>query len=457
LTGSHRCAPPSPSNMKSLPVVILAVAAAAMCLSGAQAEKGFGDTGGQEYGYVDVREGAHMFYWLHYVKGGDNPAGQPLVIWLQGGPGASSTSFGNFEEIGPLDTHLKRRNSTWVNHVNLMFVDNPVGTGFSYVDRTTQLATTNKQIALDLVELVRGFLNKHPQFKDIPLYIFSESYGGKMAAEAGLYLFKEKESGKLDVNIKGVALGDSWISPIDSVLTWAPYLLQTGMVDTNGFKEIQAAALATKKAVDENRWADATSAWGRAETVVMQVAAQVDFYNILTPVKADRALRQERINPSSKEFMFHALAQREADIDMDTIMNEQVKPALGVPSKVRHQDSSSSVFNALYQDFMRPVTDVVERLLNETSLTVAVFTGQLDLIVDTPGTLAWAERLQFKGADYWVNKAPREPLTANGIIEGFRKTSGKFEFYWINRAGHMVPSDNPAGAIEMLKQVTGFE
>lgn len=33
----------------------------------------------------------------------------------QGGPGASSTGFGNFEEIGPLDRELDERDTTWVN------------------------------------------------------------------------------------------------------------------------------------------------------------------------------------------------------------------------------------------------------------------------------------------------------------------------------------------------------
>lgn len=85
---------------------------------GAQARKGFGD-GAQEFGYVDVRDGAHMFYWLYYIQPEDKsavkPADKPLVIWLQGGPGASSTSYGNFMELGPLDANLKRRNSTWVS------------------------------------------------------------------------------------------------------------------------------------------------------------------------------------------------------------------------------------------------------------------------------------------------------------------------------------------------------
>jgi serine carboxypeptidase 1 len=77
-----------------------------------------------------------------------------------------------------------------VNHVNVLFIDNPVGTGFSYVDSSSAFTTTNAEIARDLVNFTRGFLEAHPEFKTVPLYIFSESYGGKMAAEYALALDK---------------------------------------------------------------------------------------------------------------------------------------------------------------------------------------------------------------------------------------------------------------------------
>jgi len=67
--------------------------------------------GDQDWGYVTVRPNAHMFYWLYY---NEQTTEQPLVIWLQGGPGASSTGYGNFEEIGIVDTNLNVRNSSWV-------------------------------------------------------------------------------------------------------------------------------------------------------------------------------------------------------------------------------------------------------------------------------------------------------------------------------------------------------
>ncbi|XP_052128745.1 retinoid-inducible serine carboxypeptidase-like isoform X1 [Frankliniella occidentalis] len=418
--------------------------------------RGFGD-GGQEYGYVDVRDGAHMFYWLYYVNGGDTPADKPLVLWLQGGPGASSTSFGNFEEIGPLDSNLNARNATWVKYVNVMFVDNPVGTGFSYVDSTSKLTTNNKQIASDLVELTRGFLKRHPQFRNIPVYVFSESYGGKMAAEFALNLFKEKKAGTIDVNIQGVALGDAWISPVDTVLSWANYLLQTGMVDRRGHRAVQVAANKSSAAAAVGKWREATRRWEAVEGDVLAATRHADFYNILMPVEARE--EEPKAKSATTDFLFRVMSERIApDERLDALMNMRVKPALGVvPERVRFRTTSAQVFNALYADFMKPVTHIVERLLSETDLKVVVFNGQLDLIVSTPGTLAWAERLKWRMGEYWVTKAPRRALAVDGILEGFVKSAGKFSFYWINRAGHMVPADNPAASIEMLRQVTEFD
>lgn len=130
-----------------------------------------------------------MFWWLYYTTANVTAAtDRPVLIWLQGGPGAASTGYGNFAELGPLDVNLEKRNYTWVKDANVLFIDNPVGTGFSYVETSTALTTTNKQIAEDLVELLRGFYAELPKFKTVPLYILSESYGGKMAAEFALEL-----------------------------------------------------------------------------------------------------------------------------------------------------------------------------------------------------------------------------------------------------------------------------
>lgn len=68
---------------------------------------------------------------------------------------------------------------------------------------------------------------------------------------------------------------------------------------------------------------------------------------------------------------------------IDTIMNTRVKAALNISHSWGTQ--SDLVFEALRVDFMKPVVKNVEKLLNETNIKVAVYNGQLDLIVDPIG------------------------------------------------------------------------
>lgn len=132
-----------------------------------------------------------MFWWLYYTTANVTEAtDRPLAIWLQGGPGSSSTGYGNFEEFGPLDIDLNERNFTWVKDMNVLFIDSPVGSGFSYVDDDQYFTRTNAEIAKDLVELMKGFYKKLPEFEKVPLHIFSESYGGKVAVEFAYVLHK---------------------------------------------------------------------------------------------------------------------------------------------------------------------------------------------------------------------------------------------------------------------------
>lgn len=46
-----------------------------------------------------------------------------------------------------------------------MFIDNPVGTGFSYVTNAKAYATNNQQIANDLVQVMKNFFMKLPEFQ----------------------------------------------------------------------------------------------------------------------------------------------------------------------------------------------------------------------------------------------------------------------------------------------------
>lgn len=411
----------------------------------AYGRQGFGP-GEQDWDYVTVRPLAHKFWWLYETTADvANITERPLVIWLQGGPGGSSTGFGNFAELGPLDANLNIREHTWVKDVNVLFIDNPVGTGYSYVDSTSALTTTNKQIAEDLISCLRGFYVRRPDFQNVPLYITSESYGGKMTADFAIELDKEVKAGTMNVNLKGVSLIDSWISPIESVLTWAPFLYNVGAIDQEGYDEVDKGAQRTKAALDAGEFELATSEWGRTEYIIMDVAKDVDFYNILKKIPSSpwRQGQRSLVKPGSSDELSE-------DEKIERLMNGPVKKALNL--NVTWGAQSGVVFNTLSGDFMKPVTHIVEQLLNETSIKVQVVTGQLDLIVDTPGTVLWVDKLRWAGSSKWKN-VPRDALAVNGINEGYKKILDNFSVFWVNRAGHMVPADNPIAMEAILNDL----
>ncbi|XP_015927838.1 retinoid-inducible serine carboxypeptidase isoform X2 [Parasteatoda tepidariorum] len=410
----------------------------------------------EAWGYVDVRKDAHMFWWLYYTDQTTNYASYPLVIWLQGGPGASSTGYGNFLEIGPLDEHLRPRNSTWLSKANLLFIDNPVGTGFSYVTNKSALATTNKQIADDLVTCLTSILDTVPEFQKSPLYIFSESYGGKMTVDFALALSKAIKSKTINVNFKGIALGDSWISPIDSVYTWGPYLYATSLLDKVGLQSIKAHAYEVKQALAAGQFKKATDGFSQIQELIGNFTNGVDFYNIL---KNEGPSPNKSVNTLPKNHRLYKLFRRQVDRlygdVLSDLMNGKIRQKLNdIPKNVTWGGQSSDVFEALSEDFMKPVVSSVSELLsNETYIDVNVYTGQLDLIVDTLGTLAWIEKLNWPGNKGFMT-APKKPLTfPNDRTGGFVKTFKQFSFFWILKAGHMVPSDAPESALKMLDMI----
>ncbi|CAA0815017.1 Serine carboxypeptidase-like 51, partial [Striga hermonthica] len=197
--------------------------------------------GQESWGYVTVRPKAHMFWWFYkspYRTQGLTRS-RPIILWLQGGPGGSGAGVGNFVEIGPLDVCLKPRNSTWLKKADLLFVDNPVGTGYSYVEDPKLLVKTDDENAADLTTLLIQVFNtaKDENMQNRPLYIVGESYGGKFAVTLALSALKAIKKGTLKLKLRGVALGNAWMSPEDYVSSWGPLLSDVSRLDNNGLLE----------------------------------------------------------------------------------------------------------------------------------------------------------------------------------------------------------------------------
>ena len=97
----------------------------------------------------------------------------PLILWLQGGPGASS-QFGAFTENGPIritKDGLKETGSAWNLQGHLVFIDQPLGVGFSRGQPHHDLVSSARQAGDHLLNFLANFYVQWPELKKSPLYI----------------------------------------------------------------------------------------------------------------------------------------------------------------------------------------------------------------------------------------------------------------------------------------------
>lgn len=98
---------------------------------------------------------------------------------------------------------------------------------------------------------------------------------------------------------------------------------------------------------------------------------------------------------------------------------------------------------------MKPYVDRVEYLLGQ-NLPVLIYNGQNDIIVETPGTMRWVERINYANADEFRNTLFKT-WKVDGEVAGSIKSAGNLEFRIINNAGHLVPMDQGKNALEMVR------
>lgn len=133
---------------------------------------------GQFYGWLDVGS-KHIFFW--YFESQGNPSEDPLVLWLTGGPGGSGM-IGLMQELGPCLIN-EHGNGTiynkygWSKNTNIIFVDQPAGVGFSYLDEGVPVPGTSFTAAEDMHHFLQLFTSDvFPDLKGRDFHITGESY-----------------------------------------------------------------------------------------------------------------------------------------------------------------------------------------------------------------------------------------------------------------------------------------
>ncbi|KAF2543354.1 hypothetical protein F2Q68_00031633, partial [Brassica cretica] len=131
---------------------------------------------------VDKKHGRAMFYW--FFEAMSLPNQKPLVLWLNGGPGCSSVGYGATQEIGPFlvdnkGNSLQFNPYAWNHEANILFLESPVGVGFSYSNTSSDYKKIGDEFtARDAYSFIQKWLERFPAYRENDFYIAGESYAG---------------------------------------------------------------------------------------------------------------------------------------------------------------------------------------------------------------------------------------------------------------------------------------
>lgn len=155
----------------------------------ANIEPAFGSFEGDMFsGLISARKksDAELFFWLFTNDDSDS-----LVIWFNGGPGCSSIDAGLLFEMGPVTTPLhpagfdNSQNGNhapltfnkyaWANVTNVMYIEQPVGVGYSHGSPQPQ---NEDEVAADFYHFLQNFFEIFPKMRKHRLFLVGESYAG---------------------------------------------------------------------------------------------------------------------------------------------------------------------------------------------------------------------------------------------------------------------------------------
>ncbi|GLG97065.1 Venom serine carboxypeptidase [Gryllus bimaculatus] len=394
-----------------------------------------GDHGIKSYsGYFTVNKNfnSNLFFW--YFPSLNNQQNDPVVLWLQGGPGSTSL-FGLFSEHGPFSVSteniLTPRKYTWVKNHNMIYIDNPVGTGYSFTNGG--YARNETAVGKDLYEALLQFFKLFPELQKNSFYVTGESYAGKYVPAVSYTIHTNNKIASQKINFQGMAIGNGLSDPVH-MLKYGDYLYQLGLIDNNTKDLFHQQEDLGRKYIQEKRWDDAFNVFDRLLNGDMYQYGSL-FYNA-----------------TGFTFYFNYLHSKELTVGGDMgkyIQQPQVRHAIHVGNAVFHTDNIVEM--NLKSDVMQSVKPWVEEILEH--YRVLIYNGQLDIIVAYPLTVSYLETLQWSSAKEY-KKASRYLWYVENDIAGYVKTAGNLTEMLVRNAGHMVPSDQPKWALDLITRFT---
>ncbi|PHH69392.1 hypothetical protein CDD82_7787 [Ophiocordyceps australis] len=409
-------------------------------------------------GHIEVtpEHNGNMFFWHFQNKHIANR--QRTVIWVNGGPGCSSED-GALMEVGPYrvknEKTLVLNNGSWNEFANLLFVDNPVGVGFSYVD-TDSFVHELDSMALQFVTFLERFFEIFPEYMKDDIYIAGESYAGQYIPYiAKAILDHNKAKPGAAWSLRGLLIGNGWISPEDQYPAYIKFALERGLLqkDSEQAKKLQEMQRDCDKKIADNPGHVDYSSCEQTLSTMLRLTSK-DSGNDACYNMYDVRLRDSY--PSCG-------MNWPPDLEAVTpyLRRTDVVQALHVSEKrtTGWQECNGAVGAAFKTKTSKPSRVLLPDLMKQ--VPILLFSGSEDLICNSIGTEQLISNMEWNGGKGFEltpgNWSPRRSWTFEGESAGFWQEARNLTYVKFFNASHMVPFDHPRRSRDMLDRFMGVD
>ncbi|KDP42099.1 hypothetical protein JCGZ_01887 [Jatropha curcas] len=423
-----------------------------------------------ETGYVGVDdEKQQLFYY--FVESQRDPSADPILFWISGGPGCSSL-WAFFYENGPLNFNLSYtfdgtlpqlidNEYAWTKFMNILYLDGPAGTGFSYSITQEGYNTSNFKFAANLNEFIHKWLESHDQFSTNAIYISGDGFSGNPIPIALEEILNDNEAGvKPYVNMGGYVLvspGTDFDLDFNSRI---PYANRMGLISDEIFE--------VAKEYCNGSYINPTSDECKLTMeIINQLISNINTAHILEP-----ACRYA-ILPSSKS---NSLLHRSLQEDFTTFLDqpadappmpwcrkynhevanvwvnfEGVKEALQVREGTQPSEwqlCNTTVDNqTYYKDDIKSVVSYHKNLSN-TNIRGIILSGSHDMDIPNISTQQWIWSLGLSLVESWrVWSVDNETA---GYTRKFENGDFSLTYATVKGAGHFTPEYKPKECYYMV-------
>ncbi|KAI0310168.1 serine carboxypeptidase [Amylostereum chailletii] len=406
----------------------------------------------QASGYGDLSENKSVWFW--FFESRNDPDNAPLITWFNGGPGSSSM-IGLFQELGPCritnDSSSVELNPTaWNEFANVMFIDQPVGVGFSYGDTSV---STSQEAATDVWDFLQIWFkdSRFSKYADREFGIWTESYGGHYGPTFAAHFLDQNtgiSNGTVDglpINLKYLGVGDGLTDPVSQYPGYISYAAN------NPYHPLVSNSVITR----------ANTSYYRSGGCLDQMTACNNGGNNSVCSKAQSFCNNNILSPLAGNYDVYYVPSENPDSyppDLtDYLQSDAVTSKIGAQST--WTETSDDIYSnfASTGDWMRNSRPDLERVIDSGVRTV-VYDGDADFILNYHGVEAMVDNLQTKfSAEYHQEQFSN--FTVNGVSAGVFKNAGTFSYVRFFGAGHEVPAyewpgvQRGAAALQMFTQI----